>query len=234
MIDGGRGPLQPPRRNKYFSGEQLGVADLQLEQTYGVYQRRLLSRLTIGAGVLQGLAVIAADDGTLTIAPGVALDGWGRMIIVPTACVGIDPAQPTDDDQTPIGGSVTGGSVTVYLRYAESDGDPTPAGPRTSIETYRVVVRPGVPEEVPYDAPVVLATVSLPQEDRPLSIDDRSYRVEIPSNRLLFELITALEERVRVLCGGAPAADDEPHTPEQQTVVAPGDDPTGASSTRGG
>jgi hypothetical protein len=214
MTDGGPGPLQAPRRNKYFSGELLGVAEAQLEQTYEIYQRKLLNRLTLGTGVLQGLTVTAPGDGTLNIAPGVALDGWGRVIIVPTPCVGIDPAQPTDDNQTPIGDRITGGPVTVYLGYSELDGDPTPGGPKATIETYRVIVRPGLPAEAPNQAPVVLATVRLPQDCRPLSIDDRSCRVEIVSNRVLFDLITALEERVRALCGGTPIADTDPESPE--------------------
>jgi hypothetical protein len=208
MTSGRPGPLQAPRRNKYLFGELLGVDDLTLEQTYGIDQRRLLSRLTVGAGVLHGLAVTTAGDGTLTITAGVALDGWGRLIIVPTSCAGIDPAQPTDDNQMPIGDRVTGGPVTVYLGYAEVDGDPTPAGPRTTVETYRVIVRAGPHAELPNQAPVVLATVNLPHEGESMSIDDRSRRIQIISSRALLDRITVLEERVRALSGEPLGADE--------------------------
>ena len=201
MTHDGPAPLQAPKRNKYFFGKLLSVDDLQLEQTYGIDQRRLLSRLTLGAGVLQGLAVTAAGDGTLTIAPGVALDGWGRVIIVPVSCVGIDPAQPTDDNQTPSGDRVTAGPVTVYLSYAEVDGDPTPEGPRTTVETYRVIVRAGLPAGVSHHAPVVLATVNLLPNGQSMSVDDRSCRIQIHSSSELYERIEALEERVRALAG---------------------------------
>src|SRR5262245_58260169 len=113
MTDDGLRPLQAPRRNQYFSGELLDFADLQLEQNYGIEHRRLLARRTVRIGVLRGLAVAAAADGTLNIAPGVALDGWGRVIVVPTACSGIDLAQRTDGE-SPTGDRLTGGSATVY------------------------------------------------------------------------------------------------------------------------
>jgi hypothetical protein len=209
MTDGGPGPLRAPKRNKYFFGEPLTVDELQLEQTYGIDQRRLLSRLTVGAGVLQGLTVTAAGDGTLTIAPGVALDGWGRAIIVPTPRKGIDPMQPTDDNQTPIGDRVTDGPVTVYLGYAELDSDPTPNGSKTTIETYRVIVRPGLPAECPNESPIFLATVNLPQNGRPMSIGDRLADAEIMTNRTLFDRIAALEDRVRALRAEEPTPDDD-------------------------
>ncbi len=121
----------------------------------------------------------------------------------------MDPAQPTDDNGTPKGARVNGGSVSVYLGYAELDGDPTPEGPTTTIETYRVIARPGYPpsRSPPNEPSIVLATVSLPQKCGSISIDDRACRVEIMSNRVLFELITDLEQRVRTLSGDT----TEPH-----------------------
>jgi hypothetical protein len=200
VTDGDPGPLYAPRRNKYFSGELLAAADFQREQTYSIDRGRLLSRLTVGTGVLSGLAVTAAADGTLTIEPGVALDHFGRVIIVPTAARGIDPAQPTDGNDSPAGNRMTGGEITVSLQYAEADGDPAPEGPRTTVETYRVVVRVGQPaDQDTTETLVVLATVTLPQQNQPLSIDDRCGRVEIVSNSMLLAMIDNLADRVAVL-----------------------------------
>jgi hypothetical protein len=200
VTDGDTGRLDVPRRNKYYSGELLAAADFQLEQAYIMDRGRVLNRLTVGTGVLSGLAVTAAADGTLTIEPGVALDGFGRVIIVPTACTGIDPAHPTDCHDSPAGNRMTSGENTVYLEYAELDGDPTPEGPRTTIETYRVIVRPGQPaDQDATEALVVLATVTLRQHNQPLSIDDRSSRIEIVSNSALLAMIDNLEDRVAAL-----------------------------------
>jgi hypothetical protein len=204
MANDETGPLQAPRRNKYFFGELLGVDDWQLEQTYGLSQRRLLSRLALGAGVLGGLSVTEGADGTLTISPGVAVDGWGRVIVVPGPCAGVDPTHSTDDNGTPTGSRITCGSVTVYLSYAELDADPSPEAPRIVIETYRVGIRAGLPAEsfAPGDASVVLATVSLPEGSGSMTIDDSSCRAEIFSNRMLFEMIADLQQRVNALSDG--------------------------------
>lgn len=200
MTDGDTGPLQAPRRNKYYSGELLAAADFQREQTYSLDRGRVLSRLTVGTGVLSGLVVTAATDGMLTIEPGVALDRFGRVIIVPTACTGIDPAHPTDCNDSPAGNRMTSDEITVCLQYAELESDPTPEGPRTTIETYRVIVRPGqTAEQDTTEALVVLATVTLPQHNQPLSIDDRCGRVEIVSNSVLLAMIDNLEDRVAAL-----------------------------------
>jgi hypothetical protein len=75
--------LKPPQRNNFFFGKMMGVAQFEREQCYGMGQRWLINRLTIGTGVLCGLEVTRTADGKrLCVAPGVAVDPWGREIVV--------------------------------------------------------------------------------------------------------------------------------------------------------
>lgn len=69
-------------RNRYFYGKQMGVEQFRRDQTYHRHQAWLLNRLVLGSGVLCGLQVEVVD-GALVVSPGVALDGWGRVVIVP-------------------------------------------------------------------------------------------------------------------------------------------------------
>ena len=83
------GQLSAPVRNRYFYGKLLDVHNLELEQQYFLEMGRLVNRLTVGSGVLCGLHVTAAADGTITVSPGVAVDGCGREIVV-TETVKVD------------------------------------------------------------------------------------------------------------------------------------------------
>jgi len=51
--------LPAPRRNHYFYSKLMGVLQFQMEQAYGIRERRLMNRLTLGVGVLCGLDVHA-------------------------------------------------------------------------------------------------------------------------------------------------------------------------------
>ena len=55
--------LSPPQRNNFFFGKMMGVAQFEREQCYGMGQRWLINRLTIGTGVLCGLEVTLTADG---------------------------------------------------------------------------------------------------------------------------------------------------------------------------
>lgn len=74
--------LREPRRNKYFYGKRMDVQHFQMEQDYGKLKQWLLNRLTLGKGVLCGLDV-TVGGGKVCVAPGVAIDGLGREIVVP-------------------------------------------------------------------------------------------------------------------------------------------------------
>ena len=146
--------LRSPVRNHYFYGQLLGVESFELEAGYGIAQRRLLNRLVLGYGVVCGLGVRVLSGGRrIVIAPGLALDGWGREIVVPRETDPIDVprdvidsalARADDCDDEPC--------IQVLLCYHECLGDPQPAlagdcttadpcAPSTVRERYRVRFR---------------------------------------------------------------------------------------------
>lgn len=74
----------PFERNRYFYGKLLTVRDFELEQKYFNDKRRLINRLLFGSGVVSGLQVIAVDDKTISVETGMAIDCYGREIVVAT------------------------------------------------------------------------------------------------------------------------------------------------------
>jgi hypothetical protein len=68
-------------RPRYFAGKLLTAEDLELEQRYHIEKRRLLNRAIQGAGIVSGLDV-SLGDGSVTVAPGLALDAMGREILI--------------------------------------------------------------------------------------------------------------------------------------------------------
>ncbi len=69
-------------RNRYFNGKLLTAEDLKEEQEYLGAKRRMLSRYFFGAGIAAGLEVIPADDYSISVEKGMALDASGREITV--------------------------------------------------------------------------------------------------------------------------------------------------------
>src|SRR5262245_23199355 len=115
------GVLAAPERNHYFYGKLLDVQQLQKEQHYLITARRRLNRLVLGHGVVCGLNVVADTAGMVRIQPGVALDAWGREIVVPEA-FGINPHQLTDDQGRATGEPIatdTTDTIEICLAYAE-------------------------------------------------------------------------------------------------------------------
>src|SRR5262245_3361328 len=119
--------LAAPVRNRYFYGKLLDVPHLDLEQRYFNAKRWPLDRLGSGTGVICGLRVSPAANGTrVVIDAGVALDAWGREIVVPALSAAIDPRALTDDEGKPAGTLEGEGSVTISLCYRACGVDPTP------------------------------------------------------------------------------------------------------------
>ena len=71
---------EPPRRVKFFSGMVLDAADLAAEQDYHREMRYLHNRLH-GYGTVSGLEV-TVTRGRVRVDPGLAIDGWGREIVL--------------------------------------------------------------------------------------------------------------------------------------------------------
>lgn len=73
----------PYERNSFYPGKLLTARDFEAEQRYMNDKRRLLNRLQSGSGIVSGLGVIMADDSSLILQAGCALDASGREIVVP-------------------------------------------------------------------------------------------------------------------------------------------------------
>lgn len=129
--------LRTPVRNHFFYGKLMDVYQFELETGYFNAKRRLLNRLVSGYGVVCGLNVEPGPDGRhVVIAPGVAIDKWGREIIVPerTAPIAIPPHLLPPE--TPADGKPPGYQgdrdteeptvLQVLLCYHECESDPTP------------------------------------------------------------------------------------------------------------
>jgi|CXWL01.1.fsa_nt_gi hypothetical protein len=76
--------LKAPIRNRFFYGKLLDEFHLCMETKYQNDKRWLLNRLSLGHGVLCGLIVSLSPDGKqICVSSGMAIDAWGREIIVP-------------------------------------------------------------------------------------------------------------------------------------------------------
>lgn len=75
--------LRALERNRFFYGKLLTAEDFTVEQNYFNAKIRLLNSLLFGSGVVAGLNVIKADERSVAIDRGIALDRAGREIIVP-------------------------------------------------------------------------------------------------------------------------------------------------------
>lgn len=147
------GALQKPVRNRYFHGKKLDVRHFELEQDYLNNKRWLLNRLVSGFGVVCGLDVIGCDNDhpdTVIVTQGLAIDKWGREIIV------VQDSQPVKVARAKAGDTQPGqeNSIHICLEYLECEADPAPVlasecengqrcMPDTIQERYAVKVVPG-------------------------------------------------------------------------------------------
>ncbi|MGE0028885.1 MAG: hypothetical protein AB7O78_06470 [Thermoleophilia bacterium] len=101
-------PFATPERNRYFAGRLLGAGDLQREQEYHRAAASRTAWAAMGWGVVAGLGLTVAPGAQgpeVTVGPGLALDGMGREIVLPSpAVLQAGPAPP----------------FTVLLAHAES------------------------------------------------------------------------------------------------------------------
>jgi hypothetical protein len=159
-----RGEIETPTRNNYFYGKLLDVYHFELETRYFNEKRWLLNRLVSGFGVVCGLDVVPGPGDTIVVTSGVALDKWGREIVVSHATRPIpypaetSPAPPESDEQKQ-GGERRYRHFQVLLCYHECEDDPVPVHvgdchaqetciPGTIRERYRVELRPGCAPEI--------------------------------------------------------------------------------------
>jgi hypothetical protein len=141
--------LDPPKRNHYFYGKLLDELHLRLEQEYVNRKRWMLSRLALGSGVLCGLQ-LAKDGKHVLVASGVAIDHYGREIVVPEQ-VRIDASKISENCQASRDRREDEPSVYLWLCYRECKSDFMPAlvsdcrtrecAPSTIVESYCFEVR---------------------------------------------------------------------------------------------
>lgn len=151
------GGLQTPVRNHYFYGKLLDTRHFTLEQDYFNGKRWLLNRLVTGFGVVCGLDLALADErDQIYLQPGLAIDKWGREIIVPA------PSKPIRLERLPDAPEGEEEWIYLCLAYHECESDPAPmltaecneAGPcaaDTIRERYKILVRPGRVPEPPHE-----------------------------------------------------------------------------------
>lgn len=109
--------LQPPVRTTWFAGRLLDAVDLNRESTYVRSSLRRLRGLALGWGVVAGLDVAVDAGGTgLVVTSGLALDPWGREIVVGAAGVPVPPPA----------GLRAGDAVEVVVRVDERPDHPVP------------------------------------------------------------------------------------------------------------
>ncbi|MFI0607079.1 MAG: hypothetical protein ACH37Z_04190 [Anaerolineae bacterium] len=77
--------LGPAIRNNYFHGKLMDAYHFQMETDYHNAKRWLLNRMNLGWGVACGLNVLPVDGvkHSIRVTAGMAIDAWGREIIVP-------------------------------------------------------------------------------------------------------------------------------------------------------
>lgn len=79
--------LLPFERNRYYAGKMLTSSDFMAEQTYMNNKRRFLNQVLYGSGIVCGLGVVSLDDLSILVESGVAIDDFGREIVVDSSVV---------------------------------------------------------------------------------------------------------------------------------------------------
>lgn len=125
----------PPRRVHYFQQQYLRVNEFIDEQTYHLAMRH---RHNIGHhswGIVTGLEIVQ-EEGALLVRPGMAIDGYGRELLLSVSRF-ISP------ETFPQLGS---NRLDVWMHYDRVDGEMTPAGyggcGENDTEPYRVNEQP--------------------------------------------------------------------------------------------
>ncbi len=106
-------------RVSYREGRLLRAEDLRDEQAYRLELRRRHALAQHGPGIVSGLWLNRLDRSRIAVEPGVAVDGYGRQIVLSEPAV-IDAADRQD--------LVAGGEVAVWLLYGREPSTPRRRG----------------------------------------------------------------------------------------------------------
>src|SRR6266852_1865162 len=121
--------LTPARRNRYYYGKLMDVLHFSMEQQYMLSKQWLYNRAVLGYGVVCGLGVEPLTNPSgqgIVIRAGLAIDGWGREIVVPDD-IPIVPLAITDQCGSPQPAQQLPSNVTVGICFSECLTDYAPA-----------------------------------------------------------------------------------------------------------
>src|ERR1035437_8557274 len=122
--------LASARRNRFYYGKLMDVLHFSMEQQYVLAKEWLYNRAVLGPGVVCGLQVEplsnASGDG-IVVRSGMAIDAWGREIVVPYD-VPLVPLALTDQcGQTSQQSMQFAAKLMIQLCYSECLTDFAPA-----------------------------------------------------------------------------------------------------------
>jgi hypothetical protein len=129
------GTLSDDLRVNYTFGMVLGLDEFQQEQQYFLAKDYLHERAMHGYGTVYGLQVTTApvvddpSDELITVLPGMAIDQWGREVVVRSAqCARLGAWLATQDAAEVAANVGPSGELIVYvtLAYAQCDDDLIP------------------------------------------------------------------------------------------------------------
>ena len=72
----------PAIRVNYFDRQHIRLAELRDEQSYHVQMRRRHNLSHHSWGIVTGLELVARPDGQVGVTPGLAIDGYGRELLL--------------------------------------------------------------------------------------------------------------------------------------------------------
>ena len=99
-------------RVRFFPGQMISAEDFEAEQNYHREKRRLLNRLLLGAGVVEGLGV-SVSGSDVEVSKGTAIDRLGNEVVAEVP-IGLDLAEWAGD------------SAFVTIQFMETPTDPVP------------------------------------------------------------------------------------------------------------
>jgi hypothetical protein len=135
------GTLSPDQRVNYAYGMVLGLDEFLTEQQYFLNKDYLHERALHGYGTVYGLQVTVSPAGTsdftIQVAPGMAIDQWGREVVVRAAqCARLGSWLAAQDQETVAHHMGPSAEFTVYVvaNYADCQDDlvPLPGQPCSS------------------------------------------------------------------------------------------------------
>lgn len=107
----------PFERNRYYVGKMLTSADFLAEQNYYNNKRQFINSMMFGSGIVCGLSVFNLDDLSIMVESGVAIDGYGREVVIDNGVVKKLSAIEGFE-------SITTNNVSLCLRYKEENVHP--------------------------------------------------------------------------------------------------------------